>query len=69
MLITMSSQSSGCRHIDQTSGRNVNKRCSPEKADGNFFLEEGRSADGGIHATMDQTDVRSVLLNTKKKTT
>jgi hypothetical protein len=32
-----------------------------QKADGNYFLGQGRSADGGIHATKDYSNVRSVL--------
>jgi hypothetical protein len=35
-------------------------------ADGNCFLGQERSADGGIHATRDHNDVRSVLQNIKK---
>jgi hypothetical protein len=38
-----------------------------QKADGNCFLRYGRSADGGIHATRDHNNVRSVLRNTKKQ--
>jgi hypothetical protein len=37
-----------------------------QKADGNCFLGQERSADGGIHATRDHNNVRSVLRNTKK---
>jgi hypothetical protein len=37
-----------------------------QKADGNCFLEQERSADGGIHATMDHNNNISVLQNTKK---
>jgi hypothetical protein len=36
-----------------------------QKADGNCFLGQERSADGGIHATRDH-NVRSVLRNAKK---
>jgi hypothetical protein len=36
-----------------------------QKADGNCFLGQERRADGGIHATRDHNDVRSVLRNTK----
>jgi hypothetical protein len=36
------------------------------KADGNCFLGEERSADGGIHATNDHNNVRSTLRNNKK---
>jgi hypothetical protein len=36
------------------------------KADENDFLEEERSADGGIYATVDHNNVRSVLRKTKK---
>jgi hypothetical protein len=35
-----------------------------QKADGKCFLEQERSADGGIHATGDH-NVRSVLQNSK----
>jgi hypothetical protein len=38
-----------------------------QKADGNCFLGQERSAIGGIHATMDR-NVSSVMQNTKKKT-
>jgi hypothetical protein len=37
-----------------------------QKADGNCFLGQERSADGEIHATGDHTNVTSVLRNTKK---
>jgi hypothetical protein len=33
-----------------------------QKADGNYFLEQETSADGGIHATRDHNNVRSGLL-------
>jgi hypothetical protein len=36
-----------------------------QKADGNCFLGEERSADGGIHATRNHNNVRNVLRNTK----
>jgi hypothetical protein len=36
-----------------------------QKADGNCFLEQERSADGGIHATRDHNNVTNVI---KKKT-
>jgi hypothetical protein len=55
MLKPKSSQSSGCTHI-----HNVYQR-----AGGNCFLGQERSADGGIDATRDH-NVRSVLWNTKK---
>jgi hypothetical protein len=38
-----------------------------QKADGNCFLGQERSADGGIH-TMNHNNVTSVLRKTKKKT-
>jgi macrodomain Ter protein organizer (MatP/YcbG family) len=38
-----------------------------QKADGNCFLGQERSADGGIHATWDNNNFTSVLRNTKKK--
>jgi hypothetical protein len=37
-----------------------------QKADGNYFLGQERSADGGIHAKRDHNNVRSVLRNTNK---
>jgi hypothetical protein len=37
-----------------------------QKADGNCFLGQERSADGRIHATRDHNNVRSVLRNTTK---
>jgi histone-lysine N-methyltransferase SETMAR len=36
-----------------------------QKADGNCFLGGESCADGGIHASIDHSDVRSVLRNTK----
>jgi hypothetical protein len=36
-----------------------------QKVDGNCFLGQERSADGGIHATSNHSTVRSVLRNTK----
>jgi hypothetical protein len=57
-----SSQSSGCTHIHQTSRRSLNKRL-PES---NCFLGQERNADGGIHATRDHSNVRSLLRNNEK---
>jgi transposase len=37
-----------------------------QKVDGNCFLGQESSADGGIHATRDHNNVRSVLRSTKK---
>jgi hypothetical protein len=37
-----------------------------QKADGNCFLGQQRSADGRVHAKRDQNNIRSVLQNTKK---
>jgi hypothetical protein len=37
-----------------------------QKADGNCFLGQERSAGGGIHVTRDHNNVRSVLQNTKE---
>jgi hypothetical protein len=37
-------------------------------AEGNCFLGQMRSVDGGIHATSEHNNVRSALRNTKKKT-
>jgi hypothetical protein len=39
---------------------------SAQKAAGNCFLGQERSADGGIRATRDHNNARSVLRNTKK---
>jgi hypothetical protein len=39
-----------------------------QKADDNCFLGQERNADGGIHATRNHNNVRSVLRNTKKST-
>jgi hypothetical protein len=38
---------------------------SCQKADGNCFLGQERSAEGGIHATRDRNNVRSALRSTK----
>jgi hypothetical protein len=32
-----------------------------QKADGNCFLGQQRSADGGVHAKRDQNNIRSIL--------
>jgi hypothetical protein len=37
-----------------------------QKDDGNCFVEQVRSADGGIHATRGHNNVRNILRNTKK---
>jgi hypothetical protein len=37
-----------------------------QKADGVFFMRKERSADGGIHAARDHSNIRSLLRNTKK---
>jgi hypothetical protein len=37
-----------------------------QKADGNRFLGQESSADGGIHVTQDHSNIRSVLWNNKK---
>jgi hypothetical protein len=37
-----------------------------QKADCRCFLGQARSSDGGIHATRDDSNVRSVLRNTKR---
>jgi hypothetical protein len=37
-----------------------------EKVGGDCFLGQERSADGGVHATRDHNNARSVLRNTKK---
>jgi hypothetical protein len=38
-----------------------------QKADCNCFLKQERCAVGGINATKDHSNVRSILQNTKKK--
>jgi hypothetical protein len=64
---SMSTQSSGSTHIHQTSQKKFKEMLSPcQKAEGNCFLRQERSADGGIHATRNHNNVRSVLQNTKK---
>jgi hypothetical protein len=37
-----------------------------QKADGSCYLGEKRSADGGIHATRDHSNVKSAMQNTNK---
>jgi hypothetical protein len=37
-----------------------------QKADGSCFLGQEMSADGGIHATRDDNNVRNVLRNSKR---
>jgi histone-lysine N-methyltransferase SETMAR len=37
-----------------------------QKSDGNCFLGQEWSTDGGVHASMDHNNVRSILQNTKK---
>jgi hypothetical protein len=44
----------------------VDKRVH-QKADGNCFLGQERSADGGIHAIRDDNNVTSVLQNTNAR--
>jgi hypothetical protein len=46
--------------------KNFKQTSACQKADDNCFLGQERSADGGIHATRDYNNVRSVLRNTKK---
>jgi hypothetical protein len=59
MLKLMSSQSIGCTHIHQTSRKSLNKRL-PES-----WWQLFSSVDGGIHATRDHNNVRSVLRHKK----
>jgi hypothetical protein len=47
MFKPKSSQSNGCTHIRQTSRKSLNKLVF-QKADGNSFLGQERSANGGI---------------------
>jgi hypothetical protein len=44
--------------------KNFKQTFTCQKADGNCFLEQERSADVGIHATRDHNNVRSGLQNT-----
>jgi hypothetical protein len=60
---TKDSQSSGCAHIHQSCRKSLNKLC--QKAHGNCFLGQERSAHDRIHATKDNNIFRSVLRNTK----
>jgi hypothetical protein len=63
MLKPNNNQSSGCTHIHQTKvGTNV---C--QNADGNCFPGEEGTADGGIHATRDHSNVRSAKEKKKKE--
>jgi hypothetical protein len=39
-----------------------------QKADGNCFLGQERSADGGIHAARDHSSIREVYCETLKET-
>jgi hypothetical protein len=39
--------------------------CACQKADGNCFLGQEKSSDGEVYATMDHSNIRSVLRNTK----
>jgi hypothetical protein len=49
--------------------KKLNKNLSScQRADETCFLGQERSADGGIHATKDHNNIRSVLQNTKKTT-
>jgi hypothetical protein len=66
-LIQDSSQSSGCTHIHQTCQKSLNKRLPARKLMANCFLEEKMSADGGIYATRDHSNVRSVLRKKKRR--
>jgi hypothetical protein len=58
-------QRSEFTHFHQTSRKSLEKRCLPE-TDGNSFLGQERSADGGIHTKRDNINVTNVLRNTKK---
>jgi hypothetical protein len=42
--------------------KNFKQMSSCLEADGNCFLGQGRSADGGIHAARDHNNIRSVVL-------
>jgi hypothetical protein len=50
MLKPKSSQSSGCTYIHQASQKSL-KNIAYQKANGNCFLGQDRSAVGDIHAT------------------
>jgi hypothetical protein len=54
------------RHAHSSNKTNKLKQTSAwQRADGNCFLGQERSADGGIHATRDHNNFSSVLRNTK----
>jgi hypothetical protein len=55
-------------HTFTKQGKKMFKRTlsASQKDDGTCTLGQVRSADGGIHATGDNNNVRSVLRNTKK---
>jgi hypothetical protein len=62
MFIPKGSQSSGCTHIYRRGLKSLSKRFLPvRRLDGNCFLEQDRSSDGGIHAAKDHSDVGGVL--------
>jgi hypothetical protein len=63
MLKPKSSQSTGCTHT-LNNPKNLKTFC--QKADGNCFLGQERSADDRIYATRDHSNVRSVLRNTNE---
>jgi hypothetical protein len=58
VLKAKSNQSSGCAHVHQTSKNVLKNVC--QQADDSCFLGQERSADGGILATRDHSNVRSV---------
>jgi hypothetical protein len=64
MLTQKSSQSSRCTHIHKTSRKSLYKRL--QQTAGNSFLEQKRSADGGMYAPRDHDNVTSVLRNNKR---
>jgi hypothetical protein len=64
MVKPKSSQSSGCTHLPNKPKKFI-QTSACQKADGNCFLGQERSAYGGIHETRDHNNIWSVLQNTK----
>jgi hypothetical protein len=67
MLKPKSNQSSGYTHTPNKPKKFKQITYACQKADGNSFLVQEMSADGGIHATRNHSNARSVLQNTKKR--
>jgi hypothetical protein len=64
--IWVSSQNSGCTHIHQKTQKKFKQKLSARKLMENCFLGQEMSGNGGIHATRDHNNVRSVVSNTEK---